>query len=406
MSRRRRRGRKARRVSLGAAAAVAAAVAVVLVLVIGSLSEVHAQSTPYRQSTTRGYVALITPVIVASNQTGSRLASLIASAPSMKVGGYPGTGRAVLQQGLDRAVADAEDDVTQAGQLVPPAPSGSLGAEVDAVLESRAAAVTELRTAIDGLLDMAPLPVAGAPTTTSSSTVPALSVAQARQVLGAQGAALAAADRRYAGLASDLRSGKGPDGVQARLPRSTWVPARHPVLGSSQLVATAAALDANEGLAPIHLVRVIAVGLSPAAVPVSGGGSGVIGVTCNQPQPSALGGSGSPSDGPAVLPPTGTIGAHVTVTNCGTTNEADVTVTATLELDDPPGHAPPRAAARGSSATLHVASMQAGASTALAFPPLAVGGGHTYLLHISAKVPEGQAFSSGTIQTLSLQISA
>ena len=68
---RRRRPRSAARRSRGRTVLIVVLVAVSLVLVVGSVAEIHAQSSGYRSSTDSGYGALASVVVESSNQTGA-----------------------------------------------------------------------------------------------------------------------------------------------------------------------------------------------------------------------------------------------------------------------------------------------------------------------------------------------
>ncbi len=86
MARRRRKlsvsGRTRR--SRGRTALWVALVALTLVVVIGSLAEINAQSAGYRASINTGYAALASRLVVESNLTGRRLATLVDDAPEFR----------------------------------------------------------------------------------------------------------------------------------------------------------------------------------------------------------------------------------------------------------------------------------------------------------------------------------
>jgi hypothetical protein len=359
--------------------------ALALILVVGSLVEINAQSSGIRTYTTAGYGALATRVVDASNQTGANLAALIKQAPTLPNGyvaadsSIPRSARTVLQQGLDQAATSASSEESQAASAAPPGPSGDFGQRLVTILQDRAESVSELRQAIDGLLGLAPVPVAGAPstTTTTSATPAASSVAESSAQMTAAGTGLERADADYRAMLADIHAQRVP----LHLPASIWVPlpVATAVLGANRLSATADDLDSSATLHPFHQVIISAVGLQPPAVPPAGGtgGLGTAGQGCRKPT------SATPGTAPTVLPPTGTLTALVTVTNCGTVTETGVVVNETLALSDAPGAALPASqAARGGQThvTLNLAS---GSSSALSLEPLAVAGGHTYVLTIS-----------------------
>jgi hypothetical protein len=323
--------------------------------------------------------------VVGSNRTGGQLATLVDEAPNLANIPLPNTvgvtARSEIQQGLDRAVADSARQATEASQLVPPYPADDVSARLTGVLVARATAVARLRTAVDQMLGMSPLPVAGSPssTTTTTSAAPLQSPEMASQAMGAVGLLFERADAAYRELASDARRQHAP----IRLPNSAWVtsPAADAALGSARLAAFAPSLNASVPLYPFHQLVITAVGLSPAAV---AGAPGTVGVGCAAAAQSV--GTGTT---PTVLPPTGTVSVDATVTNCGTVDESDVKATQTLTLADPAGTALPPVGARGASSHSEV-SVPAGSSTALDLPSLPVAGGHVYTLEVSISIPFGQ----------------
>lgn len=377
----------------------------VAVVVVGSIAEISAQSAPERLMIDRAYAKLASRVVAASNRTGAALASLLAGAPSLPNGLLPYTARAQIQQGLDAAVAASSAESVDAVALAPPTPSGDFAPRFTTVLGQRSAAASAVRGAIDGLLGMAPLPVAGAPAASTAPPPPAVSPGQASQRLAAAGTLLQQADRGYASLASDLRRGKISGAGRIDLLPSAWVAGTASPLAPAQLGALPAALEASAALVPFHQLVITAVGLSPAALPSATpndpAGSGLIGVSCGSPA------SVVPGATPTVLPPTGSVAALVTVTNCGTVAESGIAVTGTLALADPPGTPAPPPGARGSS-TRSVVSLLSGRSRALVLPALRVAGGHLYTLTISlvlAGTAAAQQNPAGTTQEFLLQVS-
>ena len=405
-------------------------VAVVLALVIGSVAEINAQSASERQMTDRGWGELASRVALASTQTGAQLAALVRDAPAIPNEPWSSTNgasdrfvpspgsnsaRMQIQQGLDASVAAADQESVEASQLAPPGPAGGATNRFAAVMAARAATATSVRTTIDDLLGMAPLPVAGAPapapgdpTTLASGGVPRVTLDQATTQATAEGAAFEASDRAYAALAAQLRSGGSGGTTPIHLPRSAWAPPGTP-LTSADLGATPALLappDGSAALVPYHLLVVTAVGLVPPAVPSTTpgdqAGSGIVGTACSDPT------SAVPGTTATVLPPTPTVAAQVTVTNCGTVTESDIPVTETLALKDPPGTKPPPVAASGGTLRTNV-TILAGGSQALDLGGLPVAGGHNYTLTIALVTPPppaGQADLTGTTQEFLLQITA
>jgi hypothetical protein len=379
---------------LGQSVLIGIAATVTVVLIAGSLLAIHTQSQGYRDATTRSYAALADQVGQASTRTGSRLSDLMASAPTLANRTLPFTARAILEQGLDSAVLDTAAQATQAATIASPPAVGDLSTRFTAVMDLRASTTVRLRSTVDQLLGMGPLPVAGAPMTAAPAAPGTLiSVEQATAEMSAEGLAFEQADADFRSLRATAAGMRAP----FRLHPSVWVPAPTATapLGSSALGATAAELASSAALVPFHHLVVTAVGLAPPAVPT--GGVGEVATSCTDPQ------STGPGTAPTVVPPTTTLGALVSVTNCGTVPEADVTVTLTVSPSDPPGSAPPPAGETGgrSRATVSIAS---GASAAPSLAALPVSSAHRYLVNVTVSLPPGQADPSGSTQQFLVQV--
>lgn len=390
-SRRRRRppGR-----GLGQSILIAAAAALTVVLVIGSLVAIHTQSQGYRDATTRGYAALADQIGQASARTGAQLSTLMAEAPTLSDQAFPVTARGQLEQGLDAAVDATTVQLGQARTIASPPPIGDLAGGFTRVMELRASGTARLRTTVDQLLGMSPLPIAGAPSTTPPGDQATLiSADQAAAEMSAEGQLFVASDAGYRGLRSVAAS---RDGL-FRVRPSVWVPS--PVatapLGPTALAATATALASSAALVPFHHLVVTAVGLQPPAVP--SGGVGTVATSCAQPQSTV------PGSAPTVAPPTATLAALVSVTNCGNVAEADVAVTVTVVPADPAGTAPPPPGARGGRSRAVVA-IAPGASSAPTLAPLPVAQGHRYMLTVTVSLPPGQADPTGSTQQFLVQV--
>jgi hypothetical protein len=372
---------------------VVAALIVVIagVVVIASIAEINAQSTPYRRMVNRSFGALAAPVVNSSTQTGRALAT------TMKEAAGPANTRASLQQMLDQAVAEATTQAGNAAAIVPPAAVGSLDQQLVAVFAERAAAATAMRTAVDGLLGMTPLPVAGAPASPPPAAVPPLTLAQAVTALTSVGTQIGKADADYAAVRRALAHAPGP----VRLPRSAWVTgnAATAPLGPTQLAAAPPALQASSTLAPAHQLLISAVGLSPPAV---GSVGSTLGVNC--PAPS----SRPAAAPPAVLPPTKKLAAQVTVTNCGNVEETGIVVSFTVQLA--PGSPPPAktsaASASSPSVIRRTISLTPGASKSLSLGPLPVAHGSQYVATADVASPSGQTSPAGTTQGFLVQVSS
>ncbi|MHB1711182.1 MAG: hypothetical protein ACYCV7_07245 [Acidimicrobiales bacterium] len=371
-------------------------------LLVGSIVEVGAQSAPYRRMTDLGFAQLASRIIIASNQTGARLAALLHNAPTIPNQSLPYTARGEIQQGLDAALSASSQEARQASQLAPPFPTDAVASRLVSILDERATAVSRLVTTIDGMLGMSPIVIAGAPIPNpprSIGSAALIPLAQAAQRMTADGAQIQQADRRYAALLTSLRRGR-PSVRSMRLPPSIWAPPGAP-LRATRLGAGAALILSSVALIPYHQMVITAVGLTPPAIPSASpndpAGSGMIGVSCNAPS------STNPGAAPTVLPPTTSITPEVTVTNCGTVTERAVTVRETLTLADLAGTPAPRGNAAGSSHRT-VVTVVSGQSLALSLSALSVVRGHDYLLTIELVPPAGQANLAGTSQQFLLHI--
>lgn len=297
----------------------------------------------------------------------------------------------------------SRDAASQLARFEPPSPQGSVAAGLARVLDERAAATAAIRSALDGLLELAPLPAAGSPSSPSAPRpTTQLSVAEAGARLAAAGTSLAGADAAYAAVAASARTGRSP----VRLPASRWA---HGELASAALGGLAGVLATAKAYAPTPSVIVSAVGIAPpAVVPPSSAGqppppAGQTGVGGTFGEGCAAPVSAVPSSSPTVLPPTGTVQATVTVTNCGAVVEGTATVTATLALADPPGTAPPGSGRAGGSVKA-TAEVPVDGSVALTLAPLSVAGGHRYTLVVSVAPPVPQPSAAGTSQEFLLAV--
>jgi hypothetical protein len=390
-SRRRRRqpGR-----GLGQSALIGIAAAITLVLVGGSLLAIHAQSQGYRSATSLGYAGLADNVGQESTRTGAQLAALMAGAPTLTNQRFPNTARGVLQQGLDAAVQGSTRQAAQATTFASPPPVGDLADRFTQVMQLRASATDQLRSTVDRLLGMQPLPVAGAPTMNGSSAPATLiSAGQAASEMSAEGRMFELADADFRSLTRAATVQRPP----VRLHPSVWVvpPVATAPLGSASLGATSTALASSTALVPFHHLVVTAIGLSPPAVPT--GGVGTVSTSCIDPQSTVPGAS------PTVLPPTTTLTALASVTNCGNVRESDVTVTFTVTPADPAGTVPPSPGASGGRSRA-VVSIASGSSSAPRLAPLPVSSGHQYTATVTVSLPPGQGDATGATQEFLVQV--
>ncbi len=415
---RRRRGHASARRGRGRTVLLVLLIAATAGLIIGSLAEIHAQSGSFRKSIDTGYGALASRVVDASNQTGGELAALMETAAQLPNSAVPlpagneiqpgpdsstFTARDEIQQGLDEAVDSTSEQATQAVALVPPYPTGSVSTQFNEVMAERSRATANLRTSIDRLLGMAPLPVAGAPPQPASQpSGPLTSIPAASAAMAAAGVLFQQADRDYRQLAAYVRRHHIP----VHLPASVWVPspAEDAPLSAVRLGALASALAGSAALFPFHKLVITAAGLVPAAVPptaeavTASGGPGIVGDSCSSPTSTVAGST------PVVLPPTRTVRALLTVTNCGTVVESGVVVTQTVTPVVPAGTAPPATGDRGGT-TRTTITLRSGASVALSMAPLPVAGGHQYELTLTVAIPP-TANPAGSSQQFLIQISS
>ena len=365
-------------------------VVIVGVVVIASIAEINAQSGPYRRMVNRSFGALASPLVNSSTQTGRDLATTMLNAAGTS------STRAGLQQMLDHVVSEATAQSGDAANLVPPAAVGSLDQQLVAVFSERAAAATAVRTTVDGLLGLVPLPVAGAPPAPTPAPAPSLTTAQAVAALSAVGTQIRKADADYAAVRRALARAPGP----VRLPRSSWVtgPLATAPLGQAQLAQAPPALMASSALAVVHRLLISAVGLSPPAV----GSPGTVGDNCANPS------SRPANPPPSLLPPTRKLSAQVTVSNCGNVVEKGVVVSLTVQLV--PGSPPPSKAASSTpaspSSVRRTIVLGPGGSRSLAMGPLAVVPGSQYVVTMAVAFPSGQANPAGTTQAFLVQISS
>jgi hypothetical protein len=390
--RRRAARRRTARRSVGRLVVVAIIAVIVGVVVISSIAEISAQSGPYDRMVNRSFGALASPVVTSSTQTGRALAT------AMNEAAGPSSTRSGLQQKLDQAVADATAESSAATNLVPPASVGSLDQQLVAVFTERAAAATAVRTTVDGLLGLTPLPVPGTPASfnPNSTPVPSLTTPQAVTALSAVATQISKADADYAAVRRALAHAPGP----VQLPPSAWVIGRAATapLGATQLPAAPPALQASSALAVAHQLLISALGLSPPAVGPVGS---TIGDNCPAPTSQA---AVAP---PALVPPTKKLSAQVTVTNCGNVPESGIVVSLTVQLA--PGSPPPKGSTAGASSPSVVhktVALMPGASRSLALGPLAVFHGGLYVVTANVASPTGQTVTAGTSQAFLVQVSS
>ena len=375
--------------------AVVAVVVVVLVLLVGSIHSINKESSGYRAAIDRSFAALATPVVTASNLTSVDLSNLLQAVGTLPNNVPPDTARSRLQQGLDQAVAATAQQSSQASTMANPPASDNLSSHFEQVMEERASAVSAMRTTIDQLLGMTPVPIAGSPPTTAANAPVsiALTGSQASAQLAEEGQRLVSADATY----RSLRGSAAHLSTPVHLPRSVWVatPAASAPLGPNLLAQTGELLATSTNMEPVRRLIITAVGLAPPATVL--GGVGVAATSCVQPQLT------TPTSTPTLLPPTKTLGVAVTVTNCGNVPEAGVVVGIILALADPVGIRPPGARVQGGSGSRSLTRVSGG-SEAVTFPHLSVAAGHTYSLAVSIGSSPAEAVASGAADRFLIHI--
>jgi IPT/TIG domain len=342
-------------------------VAVVLAIVVGGLLKVRTQSVGYERAIDRSYAAQARLFVEASNRLAKEFRTVVA--------GMPGDDRTTLQQALDTLVRSTASLAAEAATAASPAPTGGAGADVATSMADRARAMGDLRTAVDGLLGMAPLRVVGAPDPSESpGAVRPLSAAGAAADLTKVGVLLAQGDRLYASGRRALRGAPG----RALLPASVWS-GRTEAWTSSGALAVVDALSSSPTLAAVHQVELVtdALALTPAPVPGVGAAPGAA----------------------SVLPPTGHLRVAVVVANTGNVAERGVVVRATVAL----------VGATGSAATARPGrsrrvGLTAHSSASVTLPPVTVVPGNTYTVVVTVDPPVPNVAGTVTSDSVSVHV--
>lgn len=348
-----------------------------LAVLIGGVTKVHSQSAGYLRAVDDSYAAQTRVIVEDSNRLSTRFHSLL--------GAMPADSRTSLEFALDTLVRSTASLAREGATLATPAPSGGAGAEVAAALAGRADAMRTLRTAIDRLLGMTPLPVAGArdPSRPPARPKP-LSAAGAAAELAKVGSLLARADRSYAIGRRALR--RAPGG--AALPSSVWS-GRTTAWTSTGTLAMVNALSASATLAAVHRVELMThtLALTPAPVPATGAAA---------------------TRGISVLPPTGHVVVSVVVSNAGNVAEQGIVVHASVRGT---GAGPTATSGTGTSGTgvLHQSrprrvSLGARSSITVSLPPLRVSPDKRYTIVVTVDPPLPNTPGSVTTDAVSLRI--
>jgi hypothetical protein len=278
--------------------------------------------------------------------------------------------RATLQAALDSVVLQTSQQAARANALGVPHTPGDPGKELTVALTDRADAVNQVRSAIDGLLGMHPLPVAGTSLdgATGAQSPTLLSATEATDRIAGAGELLARSDSAYDAARRALAGAAG----HARIPASVWIiNAQEWQLGS---VATQVDLAASStSLAATHLLVLRTVRLNPGALPSP---------------------SGKPSPGLSVLSPTKQVEVSVVLSNLGSVDEPHASVQFALTLQP-----------SGLTTTVTRSAAIASAGSATLEPAyFRVKPGDSYRLTVSIVLPPAQTSVTGSSLTEVLQI--
>ncbi|HWE65594.1 MAG TPA: hypothetical protein VG298_03010 [Acidimicrobiales bacterium] len=352
--------RRSRRRSVSGRLVVLICALILTALVIGGLTQVSRQSGPYDAMVNRSLAAQGGVVAQQSNATAIEVRHLMATMESQD--------RQMVQSELDSVVQQTADQSSRADVLGTAA--GGWQAELDGVFADRAQAASALRAAIDGLLGMHPLPLAGAPAqgATGSATPTLLSASEATNRIAAAGALLTRSDRSYQSVRRALARAAG----HGKLPPSSWVAQAQ----AWQIGAVATQVDlvsTSTSLAATHRLVLTTVGLTPQALPPP---------------------SGAVSPAISILSPTRTLTVSVVLANLGSVDQRHASVQFTL--------AP---LAGGATVTkTRSATVTSGGSVVLTPVTLAVKPGQSYQLTVGIILPAGQTDGTNTSLSQQLQI--
>jgi hypothetical protein len=356
--------RRSRRRSRTGRLVVLVGLLVAVAVLIGGLAHVGPQSGPFDAHINRSFAAQGAVLAQESNATGTSVRRLMATMPQED--------RLTLQADLDDAVAQTSDQATGAAAL---ATKGGVQNQFAAVFADRARAVTQVRSAVDGLLGLTPLAVAGSPGAGGSAagTPTLLSSTQATDRIAAAGRLLAGADRSYQEVRHALAGLAG----HAMLPASKWITSADiwqigPVAAQVDLVA------ASSTLRTTHELVLSAVGITPPALPSP---------------------TGAVTPGVSMISPTTRVTLTVVLTNDGSVDEPHAAVTFTLT----PVPATAGAVTTPATAT-RTSSLAASRSVTLEAVTFHVKPGTSYQLAVAVAIPAGQTAAAGTSVSQVLQI--
>lgn len=354
--------RRARRRSFNRRVYVFGGATLVTLLLIGGLTQVSRNSGPYTAQMNRSFATQVAVLADASNVTASSVRHFMGALSTQD--------RQTLQAELDGAVQQTAQQQTRAATLAAPAPPGQIALQFGTVFSDRAQAMSQMRAAIDGLLGMHPLAVAGALTNNGTvvSTPTLLSSTEATNRIAAAGALLARSDRTYASMRGELTRSTG----HVTVPVSAWITNRQ-LWQVGALATQIDQVEASSTLAAAHQLVLTSVRLSPPALPSP---------------------TGVATPGVSTLTPTTNVTVSVVLSNLGTADEQRATVHLTL------------AAQVGGRTTAVTRVAAVGASQSVTLTPAFFGvtPGQSYQLSIAIVLPVAQTVTTGTTVAEVLQI--
>jgi hypothetical protein len=355
--RNRRRSISGRMVLLGCAVVLTA-------LVVGGVTQISRQSGPYDATLNRSFAAQGAVVATESNSSATELRQLMSTMRNLP--------RQVVQEELDSEVQQtaSEESLAQAAPASPP--QAAQQAAFVAVFAARAKAVRQIRSSIDDLLGMRPLPVAGGPDGNAllrTNTTLASSTASTNGLVAA-GALLTTADQRYQSVRRELRAASG----HADLPRSKWVTSATAWQADS-LTSVVNGLSISPELGATHRLLLSSVRINPPDLPTVSGASSQT----------------------STLSPTTSVTVTAVLSDLGSVDEPDFSVQYMLTPE-----------LNGTAVTpvtkVKRSSLEAGGSVVMAPVRFKVKPGHRYQLIVAIELPATQSVVTQTSQTDDLEI--
>lgn len=325
-----------------------------IVALLAATAHSAANSTSFKVTVNRSFAAQTDVNLADSNQTGTWLDELLVQSPNKD--------RLNLQAALDQLVTLTDAQSKAAAIALQPAPSGGAAALLNAAMALRAQSVEVIRTTVDGLLQMAPLPVAGS-TKRLGGVPPPWTPTGAIALLATAASEVETADGDLALARHRLEAGPG----HVRLLASSWwptLPLQSPIERSEFI----AAITGAPSLQQHHQLGVVAITTNPSSLP------------------------GSTSQRIVVLPTT-VLSLEAIVRNAGNVAEPGVSISMTLLRQG-------LVVARSSD----VASLFSGAATAVQLSNVTVRPDATYTLTIDVAPRAGEPLSVAVTDTVQVAI--